>query len=167
MPRRSRRASSARDSMGFCAAARRSCRASSTASTPWASTPPPTSASPRSSPPAIAPARPFARPACRRSSVWRFAMTAPSWSWSRDSPARRAWTWSRTRSTGSFPAVSRWPCSAPAIPTMRTRCATSRASTQEPWPRASSSTLRCPSACTRAPTCSSCRRCSSPAACHR
>ena len=53
---------------------------SSTASIPWASTRPPTSVSPRSSPPATVPARPFARPVCKRKPVWRFAMTAPSWS---------------------------------------------------------------------------------------
>ncbi len=58
--------------------------------------------------------------ACRRSLALRYATTVRSWSWSRVSRAKRAWTSLPTRSIASCPAACRWRCSAPATPSTRT-----------------------------------------------
>ena len=67
-------------------------QALSTVSTPPPSIPRPIRASPRTTPFRTVPARRSARHAYSRSSALRYATTVRSWSWSRVSRARRAWT---------------------------------------------------------------------------
>ena len=79
MQARSRRPSLARAWMACCASAPTRCRASSTALTLRALTRRPTSALPLTTRLTTVPARPCARPSCRRSWASRFATTARSW----------------------------------------------------------------------------------------